>query len=359
MNEMMSSYKNVIAMVALQCITAAVTLFSKLALSQGMSPRVFVLYRQLFATLIMAPIAFLSRWKDPHATPLGLRSFNMILLTSLIGVTANNNTYFEGLNLSSSTIATAMLNLIPAITFIMAALVGMEKINPKSMRSIAKIIGTIVCIGGGICMALIKGPKLFVNTKHYSKLLLLFIDNIGGENLPLGCLFLFINCCCNSFWIVMQVPISKACPDHLYSTFWMFLLSSIQSSILTFCIDRNPQTWLLHSPLQFQSCFFAAIGEAVSFFIQVWCISQTGPVFAVMFTPLTTVIASIIAIFFMAQTLYLGSMVGAFAVILGLYVVLWGKAKDLEDHDTIQYGDDHNQTQNCKLDLEVPLLLEN
>ncbi|KAF4352824.1 hypothetical protein F8388_026366 [Cannabis sativa] len=121
---MMSSYKNVIAMVALQCITAAVTLFSKLALSQGMSPRVFVLYRQLFATLIMAPIAFLSRWKDPHATPLGLRSFNMILLTSLIGVTANNNTYFEGLNLSSSTIATAMLNLIPAITFIMAALVG-------------------------------------------------------------------------------------------------------------------------------------------------------------------------------------------------------------------------------------------
>ncbi|KAF4346530.1 hypothetical protein G4B88_016258 [Cannabis sativa] len=255
-------------MVALQCITAAVTLFSKLALSQGMSPRVFVLYRQLFATLIMAPIAFLSRWKDPHATPLGLRSFNMILLTSLIGVTANNNTYFEGLNLSSSTIATAMLNLIPAITFIMAALVGMEKINPKSMRSIAKII---------------------------------------GENLPLGCLFLFINCCCNSFWIVMQ-----------------------------------------------------AIGEAVSFFIQVWCISQTGPVFAVMFTPLTTVIASIIAIFFMAQTLYLGSMVGAFAVILGLYVVLWGKAKDLEDHnDTIQYGDDHNQTQNCKLDLEVPLLVEN
>ncbi|XP_062079748.1 WAT1-related protein At4g30420-like [Humulus lupulus] len=355
----MSSYKTVIAMVALQCITASVTLFSKVALSQGMSPRVFVLYRQVFATLIMAPIAFFSRWRDPHKTPLGFRSFNMILLTSLIGVTANNNTYFEGLNLSSSTIATAMLNLIPAITFIMATLVGLEKIDPKSLRSIGKIIGTIVCIGGGICMALIKGPELFAHTKlevtHYTKsIFFLGKGLLGGENLPLGCLFLFINCCCNSFWIVMQVPISEACPDHLYTTFWMFFLSSIQSSILTCFIDRNPQAWLLHSVLHFESCLFAAIGEAVSFFIQVWCISQTGPVFAVMFTPLSTVVATIIAILFMGQSLYIGSLVGAFAVILGLYVVLWGKAKDLDE--TKQYGD---QRQSCKLDLEVPLLTEN
>ncbi|EXB94901.1 hypothetical protein L484_023009 [Morus notabilis] len=95
------NYKAVIAMVVLQCITAGVTLFSKVALSQGMSPLVFVVYRQSFATIIMAPLAFFSKC-----------------------VTANNNTYFEGLNLSSSTIATAMLNLIPAITFIMAAVVG-------------------------------------------------------------------------------------------------------------------------------------------------------------------------------------------------------------------------------------------
>lgn len=39
-------------------------------------------------------------------------------------VTGNQNAYFEGLFLSSSTIATAMTNLIPAITFVMAATVG-------------------------------------------------------------------------------------------------------------------------------------------------------------------------------------------------------------------------------------------
>ena len=57
-----NSYKNVIAMVVLQCITASVTLFSKVALSQGLSPLVFVVYRQTIATIIMAPLAFFSRW---------------------------------------------------------------------------------------------------------------------------------------------------------------------------------------------------------------------------------------------------------------------------------------------------------
>ncbi|EXB94900.1 Auxin-induced protein 5NG4 [Morus notabilis] len=176
-----------------------------------------------------------------------------------------------------------------------------------------------------------------------------------GSNLPLGCLLLFINCCCNSFWIVMQVPISEACPDHLYTTFWMFFLSSIQSSICTFLIDRNPKAWPLHSVLELGSCLFAAIGEAISFFIQVWCTCKTGPVFSVMFTPLSTVMATIIAILFTDQILYVGSLAGAFAVILGLYLVLWGKAKDLKEHK--RYNDEHSDGANCRGDLEKPLLL--
>ncbi|EXB94903.1 hypothetical protein L484_023011 [Morus notabilis] len=143
MGEIDGNYKAVMPMVVLQCITAGVTLVSKVALSHGMSPLIFVVYRQAFATIVMAPLA----------------------------VTANNNIYFEGLKLSSSAIATAMLNLIPAITILMATVVGQL--------------------------------------------------------------------------------------------------------------------------------------EAMSFFIQVWCISQTGPV---LFTPLSTVIATIIAILFLNQNLYIGSL---------------------------------------------------
>ncbi|PON56056.1 WAT1-related protein, partial [Parasponia andersonii] len=39
-------------------------------------------------------------------------------------VTIGQNAYFEGLYLSSSTIATAMTNLVPAVTFVLATVIG-------------------------------------------------------------------------------------------------------------------------------------------------------------------------------------------------------------------------------------------
>ena len=56
------SYKPVFAMVFLQCIVAGFALFSKAALSKGISPTVFVVYRQAVATLMTAPPSCFSRW---------------------------------------------------------------------------------------------------------------------------------------------------------------------------------------------------------------------------------------------------------------------------------------------------------
>ena len=55
------SYKPAMAMVALQFSYAGVSLSTRAALLQGMSPRVFVVYRQAIATLVIAPIAYISR----------------------------------------------------------------------------------------------------------------------------------------------------------------------------------------------------------------------------------------------------------------------------------------------------------
>lgn len=357
-----NDYKPAVAMIGLQCIYTGLALFTRAALLQGMSPRVFVVYRQAVATLIMAPIAYFTR-RNPYRTKLGLRSFSLIFVTALIGVTANQNAYFEGLYLSSSSITTAMTNLIPAVTFVMAAIVGLEKVNARSLRSIAKIIGTVLCVGGAVCMALVKGPRLLNTQILPPKSLLLGMG--GGENLKLGCLFLSVCCCCWSFWMIMQVPISACCPDHLYSTLWMCVLTTIQSAIFTFLVENDPKVWHMHSFLEIGSCLYAGVGTSVSFFVQAWCISQRGPLFVAMFSPLCTVITTIIASLFMHEKLYTGSLVGAFGVILGLYVVLWGKAKDLEDTKqdkdipNQQYQYNSEKSTSCKSDLEESLLPAN
>ncbi|KAM7472862.1 hypothetical protein LguiA_011045 [Lonicera macranthoides] len=311
-------YKPAMVMFGLQFTYAGVSLSTRAALLEGMSPRVFVVYRQAIAFLVIAPIAYLSRRKTSSCR-MGLKSFCLIFLASLIGVTMNQIIFFEGLYLVSSSIASAMFNLVPAVTFLMAAIVGLEKVNIRRLRSIAKIMGTLFCVGGAFAMALLKGPKLLnsggviIPSKSVS---LLF--GSGGENWLLGCLFLFGSSCCWSFWLIIQ----------------------------------------------------GVVGSAISFFAQAWCVSKRGPLFSAMFNPLNTVIVTFFASIFLHEQIYAGSVVGAFGVIIGLYVVLWGKSQDLQDVkmdknpklqdcDQSPIVDESLDKTSCKIDLEEPLLSNN
>lgn len=74
MGIVVDGYKPAVAMVCLQFIYSGLALFTKAALVQGMSPRVFVVYRQAVATLIMTPLACFSRWYGIYNHHLSLSS---------------------------------------------------------------------------------------------------------------------------------------------------------------------------------------------------------------------------------------------------------------------------------------------
>ncbi|KAK8602015.1 hypothetical protein V6N12_051837 [Hibiscus sabdariffa] len=301
-------YLPALVMIGLQSVYAAVALFTRAALVNGLSPRVFVVYRQGIATLLIAPIAFVSRRKNSARCSLGLKSFAWILLASLIGVTASQNLYFEGLYLSSSTIASAMTNLIPAVTFVMTAILGLEKVDIRSLATLAKILGTVICVSGAMSMALLKGPKL-LNTELLPPKSLLDQGPDYGK-LPGSSVFIDMDV------FHGHTRISNSCiaigersgsvgPEFTYGAFLLFIYGQ-------------------------QSLFLYGFSLAGSFFVQTWCISRRGPLFTSMFNPLCTVIVTVFAAVFQHEETYTGSLVGALAVIVGLYVVLWGKAKDFE-----------------------------
>ncbi|KAK6151490.1 hypothetical protein DH2020_014125 [Rehmannia glutinosa] len=252
------------------------------ALLEEMSTRVFVVYRQCIAFLLIAPFAFLS------------------------SVTVNQNLYYEGLYLSSSSVSSALSNLIPAITFVMAYILGLEKVHIRSLRSIAKIIGTMLSVSGAVVHA-------------------------------------------------------TACyPDHLSLAAWICLMAAVQSGILALIVEPNTKMWKLTSPLQLLSCFYAGLTSAVTYFAQAWCIARRGPLFSAMFNPLGTVIVTILACILLHEELYTGSMIGGLAVIIGLYIVLWGKAKDHQhtNNETTSLDDQTTSISDCRIDLEEPLLRE-
>ncbi|KAH7545677.1 hypothetical protein FEM48_Zijuj01G0119000 [Ziziphus jujuba var. spinosa] len=333
-------YKPAMAMFGLQFAYAGVALSTRAALLEGMNARVFVVYRQAIATLVIAPVAYFSR------------------------VTIGQNIYFEGLYLASSSMASAMGNLVPAVTFIMASILGLEKVDIRKLRSIAKILGTVLCVCGAVSMALLRGPKL-LNTEHLPGKSL-FGSSSDGENLLLGCVFLFASACCWSIWLILQVPTSTSYPDHLSLSAWMCFFGTIQSATVALFLEQDPEAWIMHSSFQLACCFFVGIvGSGISFFVQAWCISRRGPLFAAMFNPLCTVMVTILAAIFLHEKIYAGGLVGAIGVIIGLYILLWGKAEDAvetkkeTDHRKLQNEADEEdilEKTNHKIDLEEPLL---
>nr|XP_027066873.1 WAT1-related protein At4g30420-like [Coffea arabica]XP_027070759.1 WAT1-related protein At4g30420-like [Coffea arabica] len=104
-----------------------------------------------------------------------------------------------------------MVNLLPATTFAAAYIVGLEKVNIQSFRSIAKIIGTISSVAGAISMPLLKGPR----TLSMELQLMHSLFKKGDEIWLLGCFIPLAGTICRSAWQLLQVPVSKSYPDHL------------------------------------------------------------------------------------------------------------------------------------------------
>lgn len=311
-------YKPGSAMVLVQLFYSLVDMALKTAYGLGMRPIVFVAYRQGIAAAALLLASLATRGCTLRPMAVGARAFALLFVASLATGTGQYF-YFMGLHLASPSMARATTNLAPGITFAIAAVIGLEKVDLRSSRSIAKIIGTIVCLGGAMLMAFFKGPKLL------GALLLPTTDDwvTGG-------IYLMGNAICFSIWYILQVPICKSYLDPLSLATWMCFLATLQCAVVAFFLEENyMEIWKLGSIWELPCILYGGVfASGANFFMQSWCISVKGPLYSAIFTPLSAVITTILSTLFLHEELHIGSVLGAITIILGLYVVLWGKADD-------------------------------
>ncbi|RIA04828.1 hypothetical protein BRARA_K00826 [Brassica rapa] len=354
-------YKPVMAMILLQLCYAGVTLSARVTLVKGTSPRVFILYRQVFATIFIFPFLYFSSKTSK------LMNLRLFFLFFVVSITMNQNLYCEGIYLASSSTGSAMCNIIPALAFLISYLAGYETVNIRNVRGLAKISGTVLCVVGAISMTLLRGPKI-LNSESTLPLENSLLGDLTDQNMWLiGCLCVFASTVCYSLWLTFQVPVSAYYPDHLSLSAWMCLFGTIQCAVVTFFFDKDPNAWIIHSYSELATCLYAGVvSSALAFTVQAWVISKRGPLFSAMFNPLCTVIVTILASLILKEEMFTGSLIGGICVIMGLYIVLWGKAEDVminqEQRDItnnsevkIQVEDSPN-TVNCNGDLKNPLL---
>ncbi|KAH1258531.1 WAT1-related protein [Glycine max] len=327
--------KPFIGVVFLQFGYAGMDILSKAALNKGMSNYVFVVYRHVFAFVVMAPFALILEKKvRPKMT---FSIFMKIMILSLLEPVIDQNLYFLGMKYTTATFAVSMYNVLPAITFVMAWILRLEKVKLKSIRSQAKVVGTLATVVGAMVMTLIKGPILDLFGTHASST---HNQQNGGVNLQhaiKGSVMITIGCFSCACFMILQAITIEAYPAELSLTAWICLLGTVEGGVVALVMERkNLSAWSLQWDTKLLAAVYSGIVcSGMAYYIQGAVMKDRGPVFVTTFNPLCMVIVAIMGSFFLAEIMYLGRVVGAIVIILGLYLVVWGKSNDYESSNSI------------------------
>ncbi|GAB4829826.1 hypothetical protein Ancab_019476 [Ancistrocladus abbreviatus] len=231
--------------------------------------------------------------------------------------TLSQNLYLESLAFTSATFASALGNLVPVITYILAISCRLEKLTLRSLSGKAKVAGTVIGIGGAMMMTLYKGVeiKLCSNNSHILK---------HGQTIRHS----------------RDAKMGEKYPPYA-STALMTVMGSIQAIVFALCIERDWKQWKLGWNIRLLSVsYLGIVGSGLMMALIAWCVRLRGPLFVSIFNPLALILVAIAGGFILNEKLFLGSVLGALLIICGLYMVLWGKGKEMKRANKLMPSND-------------------
>ncbi|KAM7463349.1 hypothetical protein LguiA_031470 [Lonicera macranthoides] len=267
-------FKPTMIMVLVQTIFAGANVFYKLVDNDGMNLKILMAYRLLFASAFMIPLAL----------------------------------YVERL----------------------------EEFGWRTATGKAKVMGTLVALGGAMILTFYKGPQINMSTNvnlvhtsqapgpvaapaHKSGQMIL------GSLLSLGC------CISYALWLILQAKMAERYPCPYSATALTVFFGSFQGAIFAICTQSSWSQWKLGWNIGLLTIAYTGIvASGLMFTMVAWCVRKRGPLFVSVFNPLGLVLVTLVGSLLLDENLYLGSIVGAVLIVCGLYLVLWGKSKEMK-----------------------------
>ncbi|WOK95956.1 WAT1-related protein [Canna indica] len=332
-NKLFQKCKPYAAMTSLQFGYAGMNIITKVSLNHGMSHYVLVVYRHAFATLSILPFALiLERKTRPKIT---FPIFLQIFILGLLGPVLDQNFYYAGLKFTSPTFSCAMSNMLPAMTFVLAVIFRMEKVHLKKVRCQAKVVGTVVTVAGAMLMTIYKGPLMemawtkHAQPHHNDAHAPTAAADSADKDWLMGCIFLIIATLAWASLFILQAATMKRYDAPLSLTTSICGIGTLQAIAVTLVMEHKPSVWKIGFDMNLLAAAYAGIvTSSIAYYVQGLVIQDKGPVFASAFSPLMMIIVAIMGSFILAEKIYLGGVIGAVLIVMGLYSVLWGKHKE-------------------------------
>ncbi|CAA0828493.1 WAT1-related protein [Striga hermonthica] len=312
-----------------------------------------MLYTYALSALVVAPLAYIFHRKaklPPFTTGIMLKFCSLGVLGFVAQYLGN-----VGIALSNPTLGSAMSNLTPATTFILAILFRMEKIDLRSSSSLAKITGTILSMAGAFVVVLYEGPPIIGHTAHKSMGLPLFSLS-AQSNWIAGGLALAAEYIIVSIWYTYQAKVIKKYPAEFVLVFFYNVTCCALSLVDCLFREQNFDAWKVKPDVRLISILYAGtLGTGLTILIHSWGLHVKGPVYVALFLPMSIAIAAIMGLILLADTLHLGCILGSIIISAGFYTVIWGKAKE-ENGDNKHEGYEDLESSSPCASSSAPLL---
>ncbi|ESQ52384.1 hypothetical protein EUTSA_v10017814mg [Eutrema salsugineum] len=244
---------------------------------------------------------------------------------------------------TTATFATALYNTLPAVTFILALIFKLERLKLRSIRSVGKVVGTAVTVGGAMVMTLVKGPVLNLFwTKEPSA------QNTAGtdiHNSIKGAIFVTIGCFSYACFHILQAITLKIYPAELSLTALICLMGTIEGAIVALVMERgNLSAWTIGWDMKLLTVSYSGIVcSALGYYIGGVVMRTNGPMFVTAFKTLCMIAVAIMSSIIFSEQMYLGRVLDAAVICAGLYLEIWVKTKDYENPFTPQTEEESTQ----------------
>ncbi|KAG2723691.1 hypothetical protein I3760_02G181200 [Carya illinoinensis] len=190
------------------------------------------------ATVVTAPIAIVvERESRPRVT------FTILLKAMLLGSfepVLDQNPCYIGMTYTNSSFPSSMYNILPAVAFLMAWMFG---VNIGELHSQAKILGTIVVVGGAINQYAYYQSSSAAANKH---------------DLKKGAIPIITSCFSWSCFIILQACTLRSYPAKLSLTALICISGMVEAITVGLAFERgnNAAVWVIHFDYKLLACLY-------------------------------------------------------------------------------------------------------
>ncbi|XP_050373908.1 WAT1-related protein At5g40240-like isoform X2 [Argentina anserina] len=281
-------------------IQAGSLVLNKAAMSKGVNKYTMIVYANALSTLLLLPFSFVVH-RPSVRPPLTFPTLCRLFLLGLFGCSAQIFAYV-GVDYSSPMLGTAMLNLIPAFTFLLAIIFRMENVYWKRSSSQAKILGTITSITGAFVVTLYKGPPVLDVPSSPTQ----FLFSLKHSNWIAGGLFLAADAFFTSLWYILQALTVEKYPAVVFIVFFQCLFTTILSAAFALIAIKDANAWQLRLDMGLIAILYTGIISTVlRYSLVTWCVWKAGAVYCSMFKPLAIIFGVIMGFIFLGDSVYL------------------------------------------------------